>query len=271
MNKINVNLYGGKSIFKGVKEMPLEAEITYCDKCEKCSFYKNRTCFSAGRWKVNCKFGEKEIIKGYTSRATKYYDFQRTYKNDEKYNLLKEPSQTIGIIDGIVILNLRYIKIIEDIKVEEDVCFGKDDLVYIPLNKFNNNIIKQICDIKPRTLFDDGYIRTYHEKIIPRFLYELKSDFKDIYDNFINEYPEYNKKFNFVGRKAYINSLRDGLEINSKTNKWKISKGYIICEKWHDIYPFDARYGEVKIEITDDLICEITNNEQVDENTKFAD
>lgn len=27
VEKINVNLYGGKSIFKGVKETPLEAEI----------------------------------------------------------------------------------------------------------------------------------------------------------------------------------------------------------------------------------------------------
>ena len=45
VEKINVNLYGGKSIFKGVKETPLEAEITYCDKCYKCSFYKKGTCF----------------------------------------------------------------------------------------------------------------------------------------------------------------------------------------------------------------------------------
>lgn len=271
MKKINVNLYGGKSIFKGVREIPLEAEITYCDRCDKCSFYKNGTCFSAGRLKADCKYGEKQIVKGYTSRANKYYDFKFNYTKDETYNKLKEPNSTMGIVDDIVILNLRYIKINEDMQVEENVSFGKDDLVYISLNNFNNNIIKQLCDLRPKTLFGDAVIRRYYEEIIPRFLYELKMDFKNIYDNFINEYPEYDKEFNFVGRKAYINSLRDGLEINSKTNKWKISNGYIICEKWHDIYPFNARYGEVKIEITDDLICEITNNEQVDENTKFAD
>ena len=74
--KININLYGGKSIFKGEREKPLESEITYCDKCDKCSFYKNKTCFNAGRWKADCKFGKKEKIKGYTSRASKYYDFK---------------------------------------------------------------------------------------------------------------------------------------------------------------------------------------------------
>lgn len=48
MDKINVNLYGGKSIFGG-RETPLEAEMTYCDKYKNCSFYKQGKCFSAGR------------------------------------------------------------------------------------------------------------------------------------------------------------------------------------------------------------------------------
>ena len=111
--KINVNLYGGKSIFKGVKEMPLEAEITHCDKCEQCSFYKNGTCFNAGRWKANCKIGKKEKIRGYTSRASKYYEFKKTYENDEKYNLLKEPNSKIGILDSkqnIYLKSLNYLE-----------------------------------------------------------------------------------------------------------------------------------------------------------------
>lgn len=44
MDKINVDLYGGKSIFGG-RETPLEAEITYCDKYKVCSFYKKGKCF----------------------------------------------------------------------------------------------------------------------------------------------------------------------------------------------------------------------------------
>ena len=269
--KINVQLYGGKSIFKGVREKPLEAEITYCDKCEQCTFYKNGTCFNAGRGKANGKIGKKEIIRGYTSRANKYYEFKRTYENDERYNLLKEPNSKIGIVDDIVILNLQYIKINENMKIEEDVILGNDELVYIPLNEFNNDIIKRICDIKPRTLFNDGYIKSYYEEIIPRFLYELKTDFKDIYDRFINEYPEYEKEFNFIGRKAYIYSLKDETEIVDKNSTFLKKDGYLVGNYKSLFLPFGATEAEIKIKINDKMICEITDNSQVDENTKFND
>lgn len=274
MKKINVKLYGGKSIFKGVRETPLEAEITYCDKCEQCSFYKNGECFNAGRWKSNCKIGRKEIVKGYTSRASKYYDFKRNWEKDECYYKLKEPNTKIGIVEDIVVLNLELIKIIDDLTVVEDVGFGKSGLVYIPLQKFTNDIIKQICDIRPRTIFDNVPIKRYYEEIIPRFLYELKSNFNDIYTRFINEYPRYNKQYNFVGRKAYIYTLNDNITIkDGKYGKYNFLKsdGYLIGEFKSAFLPFDANKAEIKMKIAEDMVCEIEDNSWVNENTKFAD
>lgn len=120
-------------------------------------------------------------------------------------------------------------------------------------------------------MFNDGYIKAYYEEYVPRFLDDLKRNYKDIWNNFISTYPEYDKKINYIGRKAYISSLRNGLKIRENASEWEIKDGYIICERWRYLYPFNARYGKVKIEITDELVCEITNNEQVDENTKFCD
>lgn len=156
-------------------------------------------------------------------------------------------------------------------QVEENVSFGKDELVYIPLNIFNNNIIKQLCDLRPRTLFGDGTIRTYYEKIIPRFLYELKIEFKDIYDNFINEYPEYDVKPNFIGRKAYIYTLKDNIEIKHRNGNFIKQNEYLIGNYKDSFLPFNAQEAEIKIKINDKMTCEITDNNQVDENTEFAD
>lgn len=274
MKKINVNLFGGKSIFKGVRETPLEAEITYCDKCDKCSFYQNKECFNAGRWKSNCKIGNKEVIKGYTSRANKYWDFKQTYTKDEYYNKLKEPNAKIGIVDNIIILNLELIKINENMKVEEDVGLGKGRLVYLPLEKFNNQIIKEICDIRPRTIFGNVPIEMYYEKIIPRFLYELKTNFNDVYTRFIKEYPEYDKEPNFVGREAYIYTLNDNIIIEDKKyRKYKLLKkdGYLIGEFKSAFLPFNCGNAEIKLKITENMKCKITDNNQVNKNTKFAD
>ena len=271
--KINVNLYGGKSIFGG-KETPLEAEVTYCDKCESCSFYKNGECFSAGRWKSNCKIGRKELVRGYTSRANKYYEFKRTWEKDECYHKLREPNTTIGIVEDTVILNLELIKINEDMKVEEDVGFGNYRLVYIPLEKFKNDIIKQICDVRPRTMFDNVPIKRYYKEIIPRFLYELKTNFNDIYTRFINEYPEYDKEPDFIGRKAYIYTLNDDITIYKKEDgRYNFLKkdGYLIGEYSSSFLPFDCKKAEIKIKINEDMTCKIEDNSWVNENTKFAD
>lgn len=270
MKKINVSMYGGKSIFGG-REQPYNVDVAYCDKCEQCDFYKNGTCFNAGRWKGNCKFGEKQNIKGWTSRAVKGREFYHKWKNDECYGKLKEPNLTIGIVDDIVILNVTNMKLDENNIPVEDVGFGKGVLSYIPLKEFTPELIKKICDLRPRTIFDNVPIRAYYEEHIPKFLDNLKRNYPTIFKDFISIYPEYDKEINYVGREAYINSLRNGLEICSKHSKWQIKDNYIICEEWHDLYPFNAKYGEVKIKITDDMYCEISNNDQVDENTKFYD
>ena len=272
MEKINIDLYGGKGIFGG-KETPLEAEITYCANYKECSFYKKGKCFNAGRWKANCKIGKKQIEKGYTSRSTKYYAFKEKYKKDEKYHILEEPSDIVGKIGDIFVLNLSYLKQLEDGRYVVETSFARDTLTYIQENQFTNELIKLICDGRPRTIFGNEIIRDYQEKIIPRFLYELKIGFFDIYNRFINEYPEYKKiEPNFIGRRAYIYSLRDGTELKDKTVFVKDGEYLKSKESWHSAFlPFNADEADMAIKINRKMTVEITNNEMVDENTVFKD
>ncbi len=273
MNKINVNLYGGKSIFGG-REQPLEAEITYCDKYETCSFYKKNKCFSAGRWKQNCKYGEKQIIHGYTSRAKGYDNFKSQYKEDKCYNKLDEPNNIIGKIDNVFVINTGYLY--ENKETGEyyiDTKFGKSPLIYVQEQKFTNDLIKIICGAKPKTIFDNVEIKKYQQEIVPRFLYELKTEFTDKYNAFVAEYPEYKEKqLNFVGRTAYIKTLNNGTEIlDCHNNIWRIENDEIVCYKWKTWLPFGRTPTETRIKITDDMTYKITDNKQVNENTEFED
>jgi hypothetical protein len=274
MDKININLYGGKSIFGG-RETPLEAEITYCDRYNQCSFYKQGKCFSAGRWKQNCKFGNKHREIGYTSRAKKYYEFRKKWDNDECKNKLDEPDNIIGQIGNIFVLNTGYLYENEDGGYYIDTHFRQAPLIYVPKDKFTNDLIKLICDAKPRTIFENSEIKSYQEKIVPRFLYELKTEFKEIYDKFIKEYPEYeNRKINFIGREAYINTLKNGSELlDCHKNKWRIENNYLVCYEDNTSLhlPFAGGPTEIRIKITDKMTYRITDNEQVTEKTKFAD
>lgn len=271
MNKINVNLYGGKSIFGG-RETPLNADITYCDKYKQCSFYKKGKCFSTGRIGPDCKFGNKQNIQGYTRRAIKYGEFKRKYEEDECYGKLKEPNNKIGKIGDTFVINMEYLHEKEGGGYEIETHWLSSPLIYIPEKEFSNNLISLICDGKPRTIFDDVVIKDYQEKAVPRFLYELKTEFSDIYNRFINEYPEYkDKEMNFVGRYAYINTLKNGAELKDcHNNIWKIENDEIVCYKWKTWLPFGKETPtETRIKITDDMKYKITDNSQVGENTKF--
>ena len=62
MKKINVGIYGGKSIF-GVREVPRRAETIYCDRCDLCSLYKKRQCLNVtSPFSTYCKYGQDGII-----------------------------------------------------------------------------------------------------------------------------------------------------------------------------------------------------------------
>jgi hypothetical protein len=279
MKKINVQIYGGKSIFGG-KEERCNVDIAYCDKCDSCSFYKNGTCFNAGRWKDNCKLGHKERIIGYTSRASKYYEFYNQYKKDELYDKLKEPESRIGIVDDTVILNINLMQIDDTLKVKEDVGLGRTSLQYIPLEQFTNQLIKDICDLRPRRWLDYTIIESYYEKEIPYFLDDLKRNFRDIYNRFVAEYPQYDKSINYVGREALLSTINKGITLEYKSRNYpslnetwfwngktlKYVSGYVdksnICHR-KSIVNFE-------IEPTDDATIEITNNNQVNESTKFV-
>lgn len=272
MDKINVDLYGGKSIFGG-RETPLNADIIYCEKYKNCSFYQKGKCFCAGRIGPNCKFGRKQNIQGYTSRAIKYSEFKRKYKEDECYSKLDEPNNKIGKIEDTFVINMSYLHEKEGGGYEIETSLFSSELIYIPEDKFTNDLIKLICDGKPRTIFGNEIIKSYQEKDVPRFLYELKTEFRDIYNRFVNEYPDYkNREMNFVGRYAYIKTLKNGTELlDCHNNIWKFENDEIVCYEWKTWLPFGKTPAETRIKITDDMTYKITDNSQVDENTKFED
>ena len=113
--KINVALYGGKGIFGG-RETPLEADIIHCDKSDVCSFYKQQKCLNLrSPLSPYCKFGKRQTVKGYTSRAKKYYTFREKYTKDEVYSKLKYPQDwAVASIGDYILLNLIWLTVEKD-------------------------------------------------------------------------------------------------------------------------------------------------------------
>jgi len=279
MKKINVGLYGGKGIFGG-KETPLTAKIIYCDKCESCGLYKENKCLNVtAPFSASCKYGKVESIKGYTSRATKYHEFRERYKTDEYYSKLVYPNDFSFVeIGDYYVINIAHTQIRWDdgngpysyrAGWDIDVPFMGTSVSFIPKDDFTLDLLNRIVNFTPRSL-NGGNLRD--TKSVNNFLVEVSKNLPDLYNEFIKDNPEYsNIKTDYVGRKAYINTITNNSElIDSHKNKFILKDGYLYCDNYKSSFlPFNSKVGELKIKVTDDMTYTITDNSQVNSSTKF--
>ena len=281
MKKINVNLYGGKGLFGG-RETPLEAEEIYCDRYEQCSYYQAGKCLKCRAFLApTCKFGRTNTIKGYTSRARKYYSFKSTYENDEVYSKLKYPSEPVAIMGDTLYIHYRYGTVRK--RTEQDEKWVKDvdgyiiktsnykSSVFIPLNEVTNNLLFAIFSNKPRAIMG-GIIEEYQNKVVPDIIQALKKVAPKIHKNFITEYPEFDVAPNYIGKYAFIKTMVNGSKLeDAHGNIFILENGKLICEKYKSSFvPFNGKIAKMEIDVRDDMEYKITSNNQCDENTRFA-
>lgn len=282
MEKINVNLYGGKGLFGG-RETPLEADIIYCDRTDQCTYYKENKCLRCRSFlSPTCKFGSSSVVKGYTSRARKYFSFKRQYTEDTLYNKLKYPNELAAIMGDTLFMNLKYTSVYKRTETTDkwhkdvegyiitDKGFGTCE-VFIPLKEVTNTLLHAIFSFTPHTLMRDGIIREYQLAVVPDIIHTLKKIAPDIYHDFITAYPEYDTTPNYVGKYAYIKTMVDGSELeDNHGNKFILKDNKLYCEEYRlSFVPFKAGIARMEIDVTDKMTYKITNNNQCDENTKF--
>lgn len=284
MEKIHVSLFGGKN-FLGGRETPLEADIIYCDKAASCSFYKNGNCLRCRSLSPSCKYGRNEIVKGYTSKAQKYYDFKKKYLKDEKYDKLKYPRSLVGKIDDVFFFNFMYVLVRQATEKDDpwsktvngyiikNAYFGIGNFLFIPSNCVTNEFLYNVFSFKPTSMIGDE-ISDYREKIVPEILQELKFLSPEIYEKFIFEHPDYIYEPNYIGKRAYIYSLKKGTKFQIGSVTWIYDGEYVETENCNiglssPWFLQDVSYGFVKIKVNDKMTIEVKDNSIVDKDTKF--
>lgn len=279
MNLIDVYWTGRKYIFGG-EESSLEAHEIYCDNCNNCSLYKNKQCLNHCPPFASpcCKLGSVINTKGYTSRAQKYSTFKSRYTSNDKYNCLTYPNtKNLAIIGDTVFIYLTYAKVELNKETNNYYTIRSNYICessYVPIDKFNTDLIYNIATFKPRALLG-GVITDYNDKIIPDFLLSLKKLMPAIYNEFITEYPEWNLAPNYIGKVAYVNSLKSGTKFIEHNTEWLYDGEYVIAENM-DLglsSPWWQHNNDseniVKIKVNDKMTITINDNSIVDENTKF--
>lgn len=278
---INVNLYGGKSIFGG-KETPLEASIISCDKHAECSYFKKGQCMLVrSALSPTCKFGSVNTVRGFTSRAKKYGEFKREWQGHEKYNKLSYPPTKLGIIGDKVVFPYPFINIekTENGNYKMDVPYFSNRNSYIDLEDFTVDLIYQICTFRPQAMMG-GEIKSYQKEKVPLFLSHLEEVIPELYVEFITKYEGFSQKINYVGRKALLKTINPSdvhyiASTSSNLNSNWYWDGEFLTYKdgYVSSFPVVNDYGieEIKLRPNDKTVIKITNNEQVKKDTVFID
>jgi hypothetical protein len=278
---INVGLYGGKGIFGG-KETPLEASIINCDKHKECSYYKSGTCLAVrSPGGGGCHFGRVSTVKGYTSRARKYWDFKNKWKGHQAYGKLQAAPQKLGVIGDYVVYPYSFavLKVEEDKSVSiSDPGFWNERNVFIPREIFDIELIRRICAYRPRAIFG-GVIDSYQKETVPLFLAHLKEVLPELYAEFTAAHPEYGE-IDYVGRKAMLKTVAPSrVQYESKqypqfNSEWQWTGENLVYKKGY-VSDFnitkDYVVASIVLEPGDEAIITITNNDQVTANTVFVD
>lgn len=273
---ITLGLYGGKSIFGG-KETPLTAKITSCEMYEKCSYYKKGECLGIPAPFVSyCKHAKVRNVQGYTSRAKKYYDFQKKYKDSPIYSKLKWANDKVGVIGDEVVLPYPHLNIDENLNFNREAYFG-DKIHYVSKDKFDADFVARLSNYVPQALMG-GSIDSYQKNIVPKIQLHISEELPEVYQKFKEKYPDKCRVANHVGRKAILQSLEKGTEVELGDIKWKWSGIFLEYMSGNIKYfgNFNDNNRKVKpyvvtIEPTEDIQIVITSNEQVNDKTVFID
>lgn len=259
----------GETLFSK-KLSPSQGREIYCTACDSCELFKCGKCLCREHklfgW-TECKFGEMKCFKGPTKRAKSYHKFKTQFTDNPLYQKLNEPGdRKLFRVNGYIGFCLSYVGWDESMQCLTNPSFGDTGFIFVPEKNFTNTLIYQICTFRPQAMLG-GEIKDYQRKKVPDFLYRLKTYLPDVYERFITEYPDFTlKEVNHVGKKAYIKTLRKGCVINGFTfdGEYLFNSNYYI-----NFFFIDNAKTEVRVKVTDDMLVRITDNSQVDENTRF--
>ncbi len=124
-----------------------------------------------------------------------------------------------------------------------------------------------------------GEIKSFQKEQVPKFIQHLSELFPELFEEYKLAHPEEAERLtfvsqNYVGRKAYLHTMKDGASFyDCHKNLWIKKDGFIVCENYstYIYFPAGKKPRKCLYELTDDMVVDVLNNDFVTTDTKFAD
>lgn len=263
---------------KSSKNDKAELHIYRCENKNQCDAFKSGTCINVGNvFGSRCPIGTKSVSCGFSQRARKYYDTIKGWKETygDLYQALKPAPKRITKVSGGWMLPYTYMVDNGSVPFKEKGGLLGGGCSFLPEEEMTPENMSKVVSFRPRALY--GHVlKDYQEKTIPKFLHDFKTNYPDIFGDVLGGNEEAAAALNgisYIGRTAYLKTVKAGEEVTLGTNIWdwdgeriyKRDRSTMIFEpcKWDNCY--------TEFIPSDEATVKITSEEQVDENTIFSD
>lgn len=265
---IHYNLFNPcQSLFKSSANEKAQIQLISCCNSDNCGLYKKGECSyrkTLPAWR--CPYGAHTVKEGFSQRARRFSDWIRT--QNQKYKgikFLKYPS-TLAVVGDYIYLPYNFIDMYKNIK-----WLG----LFVEKENFTVENIIGLVNFRPQAVFG-GTIRDYQAKVIPKFLKHLSEVMPDLFSQVMekSEYAkEIFKEFSNIGRKAILETITPNIgklnDIHGGSWTWNGEK--LTSENSKTAFTLVKKIKKVIIIPQEGEIIKITDEKQVNKNTKFID
>lgn len=255
-----------------------ELHLYTCEHSEECDAFAKGQCINVGNvFGSRCPHGRKQVTDGFTKKAAGYYKQIANWKEMHKdaYNALSQAPSRVTKVYGGWMLPYSFMDMNESVPFKAHGGAFRTGCAFIESEQLNKSTLEKIVAYRPLSMVG-GEITDYQQKIVPKFLFDLKTNYPEQYVSAFGENQAVNQRIesiSFIGRTALLKTIAPNCKLKLGTKEWlwdgkKISMQnaeFMLFEpcKW------TANYAEFAP--CDSATVKITSNEQVNESTVFVD
>ena len=255
-----------RSLFKSSKNDKSQYQIVECDNYQNCDLFKRKECCWIGSIGWNkCEYGKYSKNIGPTRRARKYYDWITKIKDKYKEVLdnLSPASNVIATVGDLIYIPYSHVSMNDNVPLIKGCFLRKEDFTL-------ENIVK-ICIFKPQAMFG-GEIKSYQNKQVPKFVKHLFEKFPKLYECLCNKLPNIKEiSLTNIGREALLYTLTPNMGIfkDCHSSTWIWDGEYLTSKNSRASFMLINKFDEIKVKPQDDSIVKITDDKQVNNETRF--
>lgn len=270
MKTVKLSVWSNAAYMKSNERERMVAYL--CEYDGKCPMYEIGKCVCEDLflgW-IKCPHARRIQDSGLTKKAKSFGVAARRWREQYATDIKIENKQLCVCGDYIFLpyphLDVYGSKVFPDIVADHFLLRENFDIAHI----------RRLIHWHPQALMG-GYISSYQENEVPKFIRQLHDVFPDIYAEYVKALPEDKERLesicgSYIGRKAYLKTLNDGaIYIDCHHNKWVKHGEYLVCEDYSTWRAIGRIPGKCAQQIMGDEIIQVESNEWVSSATVFAE